>query len=515
MVVTINDKHLEKHEQHTGDKPLDGAQITKPEDSAVKQRQELINGLKSHRITKDGNAFTIDMGDGETVQDVRAGRKPISVVQPKPFDVPSGGYNKDYAIGPRGRAPDQNDGTQSSGKPPWSNDNSIPIFPGKFPEAILPGEGDYMPKPQPDFHPTADRQSDPLPHGWEQVSPVEASKLTLKAETSIDKNGHIVTTETRADGSTFATAQAIGADNKLHVVSTELKDSKGNSTIEKFDPLTGRKIEELKDTGIEKTDTKYNANGHIESKDTTSGLTGKTDHEVWLRSPLDDKMVIHLKNGIPEASQSERPEPSIKQSAEAIERGWPDPIKIVKDAADACRETLKLFGGVIPIGSVHEIDPDVSAGVIDQFGSWLNDARRADGEFNSAIVKDHDRAYISSGFYGNSKLRPGGNELHLTPGLTELNLLNHSGDQEIALMHTHPSEPGMDSGNFSEPDLEQARNAGLEHPNSKVRAYLLTPDKRVMVYDPKDTEHPRGRELGHFQKDGTFLYAEDDRAGTA
>jgi hypothetical protein len=32
QVVTINDKHLEKHEQQGGDKPLAGAQITKPED---------------------------------------------------------------------------------------------------------------------------------------------------------------------------------------------------------------------------------------------------------------------------------------------------------------------------------------------------------------------------------------------------------------------------------------------------------------------------------------------------
>jgi hypothetical protein len=371
--VTINDKHLEKHEQQTGDKPLAGAQITKSEDSAVKQRQELIDGLKSHRITKDGNAFTIDMGDGETIQDVRAGKKPAASAeqQHKPLEVPSGPYNDDYAIGPRGRAPNQNDsaigpdgklpwnndhsigpdgkGPWSNdsaigpdgklpwnndhsigpdGKGPWSNDSAIgpdgkaPISPGKIPEAILPGEGDYMPTPRPDLYPIpVDGRIEPRPHdGWESVPPGDLSKFTVKTDTSIDKNGHIVTTETRADGSTFATAQAIGADNKLHVVSTELKDVKGNTIVEKFDPTTGQKTEEFKDTGIEKTDTKYNAKGQVESRDTTSGLTGKTDHEVWLRSPLNDNMVIHLKNGIPDSPQSGKLEPSVDKSSEAGER---------------------------------------------------------------------------------------------------------------------------------------------------------------------------------------------------
>jgi hypothetical protein len=80
-----DDKHLEKQEAKSGDHPLAGAQITKAEDSAVKQRQEMLDVLKSHRITTDGNAFTIDMGDGGTVQDVRAGKaapKPAQGILP-------------------------------------------------------------------------------------------------------------------------------------------------------------------------------------------------------------------------------------------------------------------------------------------------------------------------------------------------------------------------------------------------------------------------------------------------
>lgn len=101
---------------------------------------------------------------------------------------------------------------------------------------------------------------------------------------------------------------------------------------------------------------------------------------------MNDSMVIHLKNGIPDSPQSGKLEPSANVSSEAGERQWPDVIKIAKDAAEACRETIKLFEGLVPTGSVHEIQPDVSQGAIDQFGSWLNDPRRSDGEFNSAIV---------------------------------------------------------------------------------------------------------------------------------
>ena len=79
--MTGNDKHLEKHEQNGGEQPLAGAQITKREDSVVKQRQEVLNGLKSHRITKDGNGFTLDMGNGETVQDIRAAKMTAVVVE--------------------------------------------------------------------------------------------------------------------------------------------------------------------------------------------------------------------------------------------------------------------------------------------------------------------------------------------------------------------------------------------------------------------------------------------------
>ncbi len=270
-MTTSNDKHLEKHEQKGGDQPLAGAQITKPEDSAVKQRQEMLDGLKSHRITKDGNGFTLDMGDGKTVQDVRGANKVASIVEQQP-----------------GRS-----------------DAPLGVAPAT-PAQILPGEGDYMPKPPGssttphggDF-PVPQGGDLPIPHGgdWQPIPPGDLSKFTVKTDTTIDKSGHIVTTETRADGSTLATAQAIGADSKLHVVSTELNDGKGNTTTEKFDPATGRKTEEIKDNIFEKTDTKFNANGQPEIKDTTNKATGQTDHEVWMYA--NGGTFLHTKNGAP------------------------------------------------------------------------------------------------------------------------------------------------------------------------------------------------------------------------
>jgi hypothetical protein len=66
---------------------------------------------------------------------------------------------------------------------------------------------------------------------------VRLSQLTVKSDTSMDKDGHIVTTETRGDGSTHTSTQEIGKDNKLHLLSIEVRDVHGVS-IEKFDPLT-------------------------------------------------------------------------------------------------------------------------------------------------------------------------------------------------------------------------------------------------------------------------------------
>ena len=278
-MTTSNDKHLEKHEQKGGDQPLAGAQITKPEDSAVKQRQEMLDGLKSHRITKDGNGFTLDMGNGETVQDVRGANKIAAAV----VEQQLGHSDAPVSVG---------------GSHAGLHDSK--------PAQILPGEGDYMPKPGGDFTPPQGGDF-PLPHGgdfppphggdWQPIPPGDLSKFTIKTDTTIDKNGHIVTTETRADGSTLATAQAIGADSKLHVVSTELNDGKGNTTTEKFDPATGKKTEEIKDNIFEKTDTKFNANGQPDSKDTTNKVTGQTDHEVWMYA--NGGAFLHTKNGEP------------------------------------------------------------------------------------------------------------------------------------------------------------------------------------------------------------------------
>lgn len=278
-MTTGNDKHLEKHEQKGGDQPLAGAQITKPEDSAVKQRQEMLDGLKSHRITKDGNGFTLDMGNGETVQDVRGANKIAAAVVEQQL-----GHSD----------------------PPVSAGGSHVDFHDSTPAQILPGEGDHMPGGDGLFPPPHGGDFPP-PHGgdfpppqsgdWQPIPPGDLSKFTIKTDTTIDKNGHIVTTETRADGSTLATAQAIGADSKLHVVSTELNDGKGNTTTEKFDPATGKKTEEIKDNIFEKTDTKFNAHGQPDSKDTTNKVTGQTDHEVWMYA--NGGAFLHTKNGEP------------------------------------------------------------------------------------------------------------------------------------------------------------------------------------------------------------------------
>jgi hypothetical protein len=266
--VTTNDQHLEKHEQKGGDQPLAGAQITKAEDSAVKQRQEMLDGLKSHRITKEGNSsFVIDMGNGETVQDVRAASKVAHIDAKSAQGILPG--EGDYM--PK---------TDDTSSPPFIPGGLIPGKPDvPLPELPLPGKLTFPPSGNSDF---------PIPGDW--------SKLTVKTDTTIDKQGHFVTTETRADGSTLATTQEIGSDSKLHAVSTVLKEANGDTTTEKFDPATGKKTEEIKDTGVEKTDTKFNTNGLPTSKDTTNGLTGHTDHENWLYFSSGE-CAVHMKNG--------------------------------------------------------------------------------------------------------------------------------------------------------------------------------------------------------------------------
>jgi hypothetical protein len=312
--VTTNDKHLEKQEAKSGDHLLAGAQITKAEDSAVKQRQEQLDGLKSHRITKDGNAFTIDMGGGDTVQDVRAGKavaeKPAQGILPGEGDympktdgtLPTLPGKSDIPLpGPvpddHGRTPEWNPHGKSDVPipgfpPPGQPDFPVPDDHGRTPE--------WNPREKPDV-PLPGRIPEmpdiPLPGKSDFPMPGDLSKLTLKTDTTIDKQGHIVTTETHADGSTLATTQEIGSDSKLHVVSTQEKDVNGDTTVSKFDSVTGKKTEEIKDTSGELIDTKYNTNGQPEIKDTTSKLTGQTDHEQWVYEPANGACLWHFKNG--------------------------------------------------------------------------------------------------------------------------------------------------------------------------------------------------------------------------
>jgi hypothetical protein len=69
--MTMNDKHLEKEQPKSGDHQVAGAPITKTEDNALKQHQEMKDAIKSYRLTKGENPFTIDMGNGEKIQDKR------------------------------------------------------------------------------------------------------------------------------------------------------------------------------------------------------------------------------------------------------------------------------------------------------------------------------------------------------------------------------------------------------------------------------------------------------------
>jgi hypothetical protein len=69
--MTINDRHLEKEQPKSGEHQVVGAPITRTEDNALKQHQEMKDAIKSYRLTKGDNPFTIDMGAGEKVQDKR------------------------------------------------------------------------------------------------------------------------------------------------------------------------------------------------------------------------------------------------------------------------------------------------------------------------------------------------------------------------------------------------------------------------------------------------------------
>jgi DNA-directed RNA polymerase subunit L len=69
--MTVNDKHLEQKPEKSGDHQVAGTPITKSEDNAHQQRQEKLLASKAYRFTKGDNAFTIDMGNGEKVQDKR------------------------------------------------------------------------------------------------------------------------------------------------------------------------------------------------------------------------------------------------------------------------------------------------------------------------------------------------------------------------------------------------------------------------------------------------------------
>ena len=383
-MTTPNDKHLEKHEQKGGDQPLAGAQITKAEDSAVKQRQEMLDGLKSHRITKEGNAsFVIDMGNGDTVQDVRAAGKVAADAKASQGILPGEG---DYMPKPTG-----------DHSPPYA-----PDLPGKsdVPTPGWPPQGqsghDFPSDQVPQFPPPGvpDFPSDKIPQfpppGMPDFPiPGDLSKLTVKTDTTIDKQGHIVTTETRADGSSLATTQEIGGDGKLHPVETTLKERNGDTTTDKLDPVTGKKTEETKDTVTEKTDTKYNANEQPTSIDTTNKLTGKTDHEDMLYFPSGE-LALHLKNDKPVLSDADTIE-TLKSKASS-ERGIEDPfyLKTYKD------ETYDTKTHLWTNKEGKVCDPPPPEAYATNKGGLENMAENAVREFQQTADKMYHIAYVVS-----------------------------------------------------------------------------------------------------------------------
>ncbi|HEY9759914.1 MAG TPA: hypothetical protein V6C97_32440 [Oculatellaceae cyanobacterium] len=78
--MTTNDKNLEGLKpQKSGDHQVAGTPITNTEDNAHQQRQEKITASKAFRFTSGDSApFTIDMGNGEKVQDKRPIRQEAS-----------------------------------------------------------------------------------------------------------------------------------------------------------------------------------------------------------------------------------------------------------------------------------------------------------------------------------------------------------------------------------------------------------------------------------------------------
>jgi hypothetical protein len=71
--MTTNERNLESVKPQTsGDHQVAGTPITKTEDNAQQQRQEKLTAAKAFRFTSgDAAPFTIDMGNGEKVQDKR------------------------------------------------------------------------------------------------------------------------------------------------------------------------------------------------------------------------------------------------------------------------------------------------------------------------------------------------------------------------------------------------------------------------------------------------------------
>jgi hypothetical protein len=152
--------------------------------------------------------------------------------------------------------------------------------------------------------------------------------------------------------------------------------------------------------------------------------------------------------------------------------------------------------------------PDVAGTVVHGFRSILQNSDRDKGEYEFSVGTHDQKLFSSSQFFTPSTKKVNGYEVH--PSLGSAEVRGH-GDTPIALIHSHPNEKDADPWHFSTTDKDQADVLQGQHPETPVRAFLLTPapKNQILVYDPNDKAHPNGEEVGHFEPNGTFTISNE------
>jgi hypothetical protein len=152
---------------------------------------------------------------------------------------------------------------------------------------------------------------------------------------------------------------------------------------------------------------------------------------------------------------------------------------------------------------VNQVDSPGNS-VIDSFRGMLQDPRRNDGEFQFAIGQRDGKHFAANRYYEPKIYDHNGYERHLNPLAPALEIARLAVD---TLQHTHPNHEGKATGEFSEPDKNQADTFQSHQPGITVRSFLLTPQNIVKVYVPKETvpgKPNNGEVVGHYDKTGHF-----------